>query len=162
VIGLALWLLLRGGSPSSASPVPKGAKSVRVSPKGLRTLAALGIPIYWVGEQPGVDYELTKTADNRVFIRYLPGGVPIGSRKPYLTIGTYPVSNAFTVTSRLAAKRGSAPVDVGKGAVAFFSRKSPESVFLAFRGSRVQIEIYDPALGRARDLVVSGLVTAVR
>lgn len=133
-----------------------------ISFTGLKTLAALGIPIYWVGELPGVRYELTKTADDRVFIRYLPAGVPIGSSKPYLTIGTYPVRHAFTVTSRLAAKSGSVPVDVGKGAVAFSSRKSPESVFLAYRGSGVQIEVFDPTPGRARDLVSSLRVAAVR
>jgi hypothetical protein len=162
VIGLVLWLVLRGGGSSSGSPVPKGAKAVRVSVKGLKTLAALGIPIYWVGEQTGVAYELTKTADGRVFIRYLPAGVPIGSRKPYLTVGTYPVSDAFTVTRRLAAKSGSDPVDVGMGAVAFSSRKSPESVFLAYRGSRVQLEVFDPTPGRARELVSSGRVAPVR
>jgi hypothetical protein len=114
VIAFALWLVFRGGSSYSKSPVPKGAKAVLISLKGLETLAALGIPIYWAGEQPGVTYELTKTDDNRVFIRYLPAGVPIGSNQPYLTIGTYPVSDAFIVTSRLAAKSGSVPVDIGK------------------------------------------------
>ena len=163
VIAFVLWLVFRGGSShsSSSSPVPRGAKAVRVSLKGLKTLAALGIPIYWAGERPGVTYELTKTADNRVFIRYLPAGVPIGSSKPYLTIGTYPLSNAFIVTSRLAASSGSAPVEIGKDGVAF-SAKSPESVFLANRGSGVQIEVYDPTPGRARDLVTSHQVTAVR
>ena len=135
---------------------------MRVSLKGLKTLASLGIPIYWAGERPGVTYELTKTADNRVFIRYLPAGVPIGSGKRYLTIGTYPVSHAFLVTSRLAARSGSAPVEIGKDGVAFFRRKSPESVFLANRGSGVQIEVYDPTPGRARDLVTSHQVKAVR
>ena len=127
---------------------------MRVSVKGLKTLAALGIPIYWAGERPGVTYELTKTADNRVFIRYLPAGVPIGSGKRYLTIGTYPLRNAFVVTSRLAASSGSAPVGIGKDGVAF-SSQSPESVFLAHRGSGVQIEVYDPTPGRARELVTS-------
>jgi hypothetical protein len=162
VLAFALWLVFRGGSSHSKSPVPKGAKAVLISLKGLKTLAALGIPIYWAGEQPGVTYELTKTDDNRVFIRYLPAGVPIGSSQPYLTIGTYPVRHAFIVTSRLAAKSGSVPVDIGKDGVAFSSRKSPESVFLAYRGSGVQIEVYDPTPDRARDLVTSRQVTAVR
>ena len=100
VIGFVVWFVFRGGSShsSSSSPVPRGAQAVRVSLKGLKTLAALGIPIYWAGERPGVTYELTKTADNRVFIRYLPAGVPVGRSKPFLTIGTYPHSNAFVVT----------------------------------------------------------------
>jgi hypothetical protein len=162
VIGLGLWLVFRGGGSSSGSPVPKGAKAVPVSLEGLKTLASLGIPIYWVGQQPGVRYELTKTADDRVFIRYLPAGVAIGSSKPYLTIGTYPVRNAFVATSKLAAGSGSTPIDIGKDGVAFSSGKSPESVFLAFRGSGVLIEVFDPTPGRARDLVTSGRVTAVR
>jgi hypothetical protein len=162
VLGFVLWLVFRGGSSPSGSPVPKGARAVLISVKGLKTLAALGVPIYWAGQQPGATYELTKTADNRVFIRYLPAGAPIGSSKPYLTIGTYPVKNAFAVTSRLAASNGSAPVDIGKDGVAFSSRKSPESVFLAYQGPDVQIEVYDPTPGRARDLVRSRRVTAVR
>jgi hypothetical protein len=161
VLAFVLWLVLRDGGSHSGSPVPKGAKAVPVSLKGLRTLAALGIPIYWVGEQPGVDYELTKTADNRVFISYLPLGVPIGSSKPYLTVGTYPLNNAFAVTSRRAARNGSDPIDIGNDGVAFSSRKAPESVFLAYRGSGVQIEVFDPTPGRARDLVRSRRVTAV-
>jgi hypothetical protein len=161
-VGFALWLVFRGDSSPSKSPVPTGANPVRISLKGLKTLAGIGIPIYWVGKRPGVSYELTKTADNRIFIRYLPAGVPIGSSKPYLTIGTYPVSDAFTVTSRLARSSGSNPVDIGRGAVAFVRGSSPESVFLAYRGSDVQIEIYDPTPGRARDLVTSRRVTAVR
>jgi hypothetical protein len=135
---------------------------VRVSIKGLKTLAGLGIPIYWAGKQSGVTYELTKTADNRVFVRYLPAGTPIGSSKPYLTIGTYPVSHAFAVTSKVAADSSSDPVDIGKDGVAFSRRKSPESVYLAYRGSNVQIEVYDPTPGRARDLVASRRVTAVK
>ena len=161
VIACVLWLVFRGGSDSdSGSPVPRGAKAVRISVKGLKTLAAFGIPIYWAGQRPSTTYELTKTADNRAFIRYLPAGVPIGSGKRYLTIGTYPVSHAFLVTSRLAASSGTAPVEIGKDGVAF--SKSPESVFLARRGSGVQIEVYDPTPGRARDLVTSHQVTAVR
>ena len=162
VVACVLWLVFGGGGSDSGSgsPVPRGAKAVRVSVKGLKTLAALGIPIYWAGERPGVTYELTKTADNRVFIRYLPAGVPVGSGKRYLTIGAYPVRDAFLVTSRLAASSGSAPVEIGKDGVAF--SKSPESVFLAHRGSGVQIEVYDPTPGRARDLVTSHQVTAVK
>jgi hypothetical protein len=162
VVAIVLWLVFRGGGASSSSAVPSGGKPVRVSIKGLKTLAGLGIPIYWAGERPGVTYELTKTADNRVFVRYLPAEAAIGSSKPYLTIGTYPVRHAFAVTSKVAAGSSSVPVDIGKNGVAFSSHKSPDSVYLAYRGSNVQIEVYDPAPGRARALVESRRVTAVR
>ena len=51
VVAFVLWLAFRGGGShsGSGSPVPSGAKAVRISLKGLKTLAALGIPIYWAG-----------------------------------------------------------------------------------------------------------------
>jgi hypothetical protein len=163
LIVFGAWLVLRGGSSSSTSPVPKGATAVPISVDGLKTIATVvGIPIYWAGEKPGFTYELTKTTDNRVFIRYLPAGVRVGSDTPYLTIGTYPVTNAFTVTSRLAGESGSTTIDVGPDGVAFSSQKTPTSVYVAYRGSNSQIEVYDPTPGRARELVTSGQVAAVR
>ena len=95
-IGFVVWLVLRDGSSSSStSPIPAGSKALPLSPRGLHTLASLGIRIYWIGERPGYEYELTKTPDNRVFVRYLPDGAPVGSNKQYLTIGTYPAKNAY-------------------------------------------------------------------
>jgi hypothetical protein len=162
-IGVVAWLVLRNGnSSSSTSPIPKGGKAVPISVQGLRTIASLGIPIYWVGEKPGLTYELTKTNDNRVFIRYLPAGVPIGSEKPYLTIGTYPMANAFAVTTKAAAKSSSVPIPVGKDTVEFYNRSSPTSVFIAYRGSDYQIEVYDPSPDRARALVGLGQVVPVK
>ena len=162
VVALVAWLVLREtSSPSSTSPVPKGSKPLPISVKGLQTLASLGIVIYWVGERPGFAYELTKTADNRVFIRYLPGGVRIGSDRPYLTIGTYPVKNAFTVTSRLAGKSDSVKIDIHKG-VAFYNQATPRNVYLAYPGSDYQIEVYDPSAAEAQRIVASGEASAVR
>jgi hypothetical protein len=163
VIGAVAWLVLRdGSSSSSASPVPTGSKALPISVKGLKTIAALGIRIYWVGERSGLTYELTKTADNRIFIRYLPGGVPVGSDKQYLTIATYPVKNAFTVTGKLAGKSSSVRIGIGKKGVAFYNRESPTNVLLAHRGSNYQIEVYDPSPGQAQRIVVSHRVSAVR
>jgi hypothetical protein len=163
VAGVVVWLVTRGsGSVSPASPVPTNAKALPITVKGLKTLASLGIVIYWVGGQPGYSLELRKTADDRVFIRYLPSGVPLGSNKPYLTIGTYPMKDAFAVTSKLAGKGGSVPVLAGKDNVAFFKPERPTSVFLAHRGLSYQVEVYDPSPGRARELVTSGQLSTVK
>jgi len=162
LIGLVVWLLLRdGNSHSSTSPIPKGSKAVPISLQGLGTIASLGIRIYWVGERRGSTYELTKTADNRIFIRYLPAGVPIGSDKQYLTIGTYPFRDAFAATGRLARKSTSVGIGIGKNGVAFYDRGTPTSVFLAYRGSDYQIEVYDPSARQAQQVVASGQVRAV-
>jgi hypothetical protein len=162
VIGLVLWLVLRDRGPSSASPIPKGSKALPISVQGMKTLARFGIPIYWIGEKAGVHYELTKTSDNRVYIRYLPTDVKIGSDKPYLTIGTYPMAAAFTVTSRMAENTDSVRIPIGKGGVAFYRDKSPTNVFLAYRGLDYQIELYAPRSVDARQLVASGQVKAVK
>jgi hypothetical protein len=162
VVGIAAWLVLRDGSSSSSSPLPKGSKALPISIKGLTTIAGLGIRIYWVGERPGSAYELRKTDDNRIFIRYLPAGVSVGSKKQYLTIATYPVKNAFAVTGKLARKSSSVRVGIGKNGVAFYNRESPTNVLLAYRGSGYQVEVYDPSPGRAREVVTSGRVVAVR
>jgi hypothetical protein len=161
-VGVVAWLVLRDGSASSASPLPKGSKALPISVKGLKTIAALGIRVYWAGERPGSTYELTKTADNRIFIRYLPGGVPVGSDKEYLTIATYPVKNAFAVTGKLAGKSSSVRIGIGKDGVAFYNRESPTNVLVAHRGSDYQIEVYDPSPAQTQRIVATREVSAVR
>lgn len=156
--GLVVWLVVRGKS-SHTSP---RAGAVPVSVSGLKTLAAaVPTPIYWAGRKRGFTYELTKTSDNRVFIRYLPRGVPIGTNRPYLTIGTYPVPNAFAITSGLAKRRGAVKIHVGGGGVALYNKKSPSNVYVAYPGSSYQVEVYDPSALRARRLVSSGRITPV-
>lgn len=163
-IGFGLWLALRddGGSSNASSPVPVDAKAVPVSASGLRTLASVGIPIYWIGEEPGVPLELAKTADNKVYIRYLPHGAAVGTRKPYLTIGTFPMKAAYSVTAKLAEQGSSTKLDAGKDAVAYYKTDVPTTVFLAYPGLDYQIEVFDPSPGRARDLVTSRQVVPVK
>ena len=159
-IGFVLWLVLRDGdsSPSAAPATAARTTSVPISVKGLHSLAGLGVPIYWAGEQPGVAYELTKTSDNRVLVRYLPAGEKIGTKTPYLTIGTYPVKNAFQVTSRLAKSSGSVTIPVGHGGVAFYSRAAPTSVYVAYPGYDYQVEVFDPSPAQARSIASGRLV----
>ena len=163
-IGFVLWLVLRNGdsSPSAAAPTAAATStSVPISVKGLHSLAVLGVPIYWAGERSGVKYEMTKSGDDRVLVRYLPAGAQIGTRTPYLTIGTYRVKNAFAVTNRLARSGTSEAIPVGHGGVAFYSRTRPTNVYLAYPGSSSQIEVYDPSAAAAHQLVFSGQVAPV-
>jgi hypothetical protein len=161
VIGFVAWLVLRAGSsPSSTSPIPAGSKAVPVSAKGLHTLASLGIRIYWIGPRTGYTYELTKTADNRVFIRYLPDGTKVGTKKQFLTIGTYPAKSAYASAQRRAAETGAVKVPADKGVAAYYRSDTPANVLLAVPGSDYTIEVYDPSPGRARDLVASAQVIA--
>jgi hypothetical protein len=134
-------------------------------PASLEELKALAgssaAPIYWAGPRPDSTYELTKTADGRVFIRYLPPGVAVGTDKGYLTIGTYPVAHAFAVSRELSQRSGSVKVRITDGGVAFYETKSPANVYFAYPGSSYQIEVYDPSPAEALRLVSSGRVAPI-
>jgi hypothetical protein len=117
-------------------------------------------PLYWAGRQPDVSYELTQTPDGRVYVRYLPSGAQVGSAQPYLTIGTYPVANAYATTRAASQKPGSVVIEI-PGGVAFYSRRRPTSVYIAYPGVNEQVEVYDPSPARAHDVVAQHQIRAV-
>ena len=107
-----------GGHPASAPKLSEGP--IVLSQRGLVALAAtLGRPAYWVGPQLAINYEVTLSHKRWTYVRYVPYGTTAGSPKKYLTVGTYPVAGAFSVTSRAAAQPGSVTIRVGPGAVEF-------------------------------------------
>jgi len=136
---------------------------VPITAAGLKTLGeALDRPIYWAGPRPDRQYELTKTDDGRVWIRYLPKDATIGEQEtPYLTVGTYPMADAFAVTSAAAGEQGAVRIDAGNGAVAFYNTARPTSMYLAYPGSDYQIEVFDPSGAKARNLVEAQQVVLV-
>jgi hypothetical protein len=132
-----------------------------VNAQGLKTLAgALQQPIYWAGVRPGYRLELTRESDGRVFVRYLPPSAAIGTKRPFITVGTYFLAGAYSLTQSAAARPGAVRVAIPEG-VAFYSRKAPTSIYLAYPGSDVQVEVFDPWAPGARKLVASGAVVAV-
>jgi hypothetical protein len=162
LIAFVVWLFVRGSGSSTPARAPVRAGAVPVTPAVLGALArSTSAPIYWVGPRSDSTYELTKTADDRVFIRYLPPGVPVGTVQAYLTVGTYPVARAFSVTGTLARRHGAVRVPIPGGGVGFYESSSPTNVYVAFPNVNYQIELYDPSPGRARSLAVSGQVAPV-
>src|SRR5205085_8721905 len=129
-----------GGENAPRSPGPSAAA---VSTARLNALASsIGHPIYWVGPQPRNVYELSQTKDGRVYIRYLPRGVRIGSRSPdYLTVGTYPQRHAFATLRATARAQGVRTIALAGGGLAFQYKGRPTSVYLAYPGSDYQIEV---------------------
>jgi hypothetical protein len=159
VVGVVLWLALRGGGSGSSQPAPASAASIQ----RLNAFASsVKHPIYWAGPQPRFTYELSQTKDGRVYIRYLPPGVETGNSKPdYLTVGTYPQSHAFATLQATVKKQGVSTMHLPGGGLAFQDKSSPTSVYLAYPNSDYQIEVFDPSAGRSRQLVESGQVKQV-
>jgi hypothetical protein len=158
-VAFVVWWTLIRSSGESTSTTARGA--VAVSQGGLETIARLGHPIYWAGPEKGFTYELTQTPDGRVYLRYLPAGTQVGSPKIFLTVATYPLSGALAVTNRVASQAGSVKVPVGDGGVAFYHRRLPTNVYVAYPGSNYQIEVFDPSPSQARRLVSGGSIGAV-
>jgi hypothetical protein len=164
--GVVAWLVLRGegdeSTPSSATPTQAaGAGPGTVTPSALRARAAqANQPIYWAGPIAGRRFEVTETPE-RIYVRYLPRGARVGAEKPYLTVATYRHPNAFTATRTVAGNPGTVRIDVGARGVAFYARGNPTSVYLAYRGSPYQIEVFHPVPRIAHQLVSSRRVRPI-
>jgi hypothetical protein len=163
VAAMALALLPGcGGSgpePEQSSP---GAAEV-VSADSLRQTSSEGAtPIYWAGEQERAELELSQPDRSRTYVRYLTGSAEAGDeRADFLTVGTYAQPNAVAFLRRQAKRSGGTIGEAPGDATVYFDRNDPGSVYLAYPGSPVQIEVYDPSFERALRLVNSGQIVAV-
>jgi hypothetical protein len=64
--------------------------------------------------------------------------VPVGAKKAYLTVATYPLKDAFAATSAAAKQQGSVAMKLPNGRVAVYTKKQPTNIHLADRGAIVQ------------------------
>ena len=159
--GLVAWLVLRdtGGSPAK-TPVATGAFAI--TPKNLGRLAvSIHQPIFWLGSKPGYTYELTRGQGGKIYVRYLPAGVAVGSAKPYLTVATYPFPGAYAALEKQAAATGAVTAKLAGGGIAVLDIGYPESVHVAYPNADYQVEVYDPTPARAMQLVSAGKVASL-
>ena len=163
-----VWLIVRENDDSSASTTAQTTTTAAVGPVAATpaTLSALadevGHPVYWVGPRRNRTYELTRTASGRIFVRYLPPDAEVGNRSArYTIVGTYPVENALEVLRDLSQQQGERSASVPGRGLAVYSTASPRNVYIAYPGSDVQIEVFDPSAERALRLVTSGRVVPV-
>jgi len=171
-VAFVVWLLVRNSGSSStkqtvSNPATTAAKGPKTKPlleaasvPTLKTLAAvLGHPVYWAGARSGTTYELTQTADGRIYIRYLPKGVRVGDQHAnYLIVATYPVRNAYRAVQTAAKEKGAETFGIASGGKALVNSSAPTNVYFAYPRSDYQVEVFDPHPGRARSLVSSGKI----
>jgi len=141
---------------------PTVAKPSAASPAELKSLAAsLGHPLYWVGAKNGYAYEVTRTPNAQVYLRYLPPGVPVGAKTPHLTVATYPFTGAFTAILALAKQKGAVTIKLDNGGRAVIDPTNARSIHLAYPSSDYEIEVFDPSPASARRIVSSGQVRPI-
>ena len=164
LVALVVWLLVRGGgSGSSGQPSSEPIAPKAASPSQIRDLSVeIGRPIYWLGPEDGKTYELQRTSQDRIYVRYLPQGVSVGTKSAgYRLVGTYPVESAYSVLKSLAKADGEVSFTAPRGAIAVYSSRCPRTSTSPIRAPNVQIEVYDPSPAQARSLVASGRVVPV-
>lgn len=163
VIGIGALVaafMLRGDHNATTALPAVGSGPAAVSEAQLKVLAKhSSLPVYWAGKAGS--YELTRTTDGRIYIRYLPAGAKIGNTTGYLTIGTYPDPHAFRSIRRAAARPGGVSAKLANGGLLVFNSHAPKSVYFGYPDARYQVEVFDPSPTQARTLVLSGKVVPI-
>ena len=95
-------------------------------------------------------------------MRYLTGGAEAGDKRPdFLTIGTYRQPDAVASLRRQGKRSGGTIAHAPGDATVYYDRDHPQSVYLAYPGAPVEVEVFDPSFKRALRLVDSGQIVAV-
>ncbi len=158
VAGSVVWLVLRKSDHSSKS---SSANTAVVSEQGLQKLvSAIAKTVFWVGPEQGVRYGIEQRSNGRVYVRYLTAQMKADTVAT-LTVGTYPMGNAYATTVAWAKTKGWKRLATGVGGVTAFA-SSTQDVYFAQPSLDYQIEIYDPTPGRAAALVQAGRVLPVK
>jgi hypothetical protein len=156
---LVVWLV-SGDSDSSKSN--SGAPEIVSTESLADAVGGESTPVYWAGEQEGAQVELSRPGESRIYVRYLTGDAEAGDpRANFLTVGTYAHANPVAALRQQGRGPGGVIGTAPGKAVVYFSRNDPKSVYLAYPGVDVEIEVYDPNFTRALQLVNSGQIVPV-
>jgi len=158
-----------GGAGGATTTASERGTSARPAAQGpvvatlgrLRDLASsVGHPIYWAGERPG-EYELTVDPNGNIFIRYLKAGEPAGSRRTSLTVATYPFAKGYEILRGVSRGSGETTGHTPDGGLAVVGKVKPNNAYIAYPGTDLQIEVYDPKAGRAFELATAGAISRI-
>jgi hypothetical protein len=157
---VVIWVMLRGENNVS---LPAGPAPAAVSKTQLEKLASeTKHPVYWADTKPGA-YELTRTTDGRIYIRYLSSATQVGDPSAeYLTVGTYPEKNAFRSIQRAAHRPGAVSAKLANDGLLVFNAATAKSVYFGYPRADYQVEVFDPSPEQARTLVLNGTVKPIR
>jgi hypothetical protein len=161
VVAVALALMLALSSEDS-SPGSSDEPRVLSAAELREAVSAPGAPVYWAGEQAGSEIELSRPEADRTYVRYLTGGAKAGdSRSIFLTVGTYDRPHPVQELRQQGKSEGAVLGEAPGGAIVYYDRRRPQSVYLAYPGVKAQIEVYDPDVKQALRLVNSGQIVAI-
>lgn len=172
VVGFLVWLfVIRDDEGGDTSGKPGQVVTTEVQPFGPAIAGASEIedaaaqvshPLYWATDGQEGEVELTLTTDGRAFVRYLTGGAKPGDKNAdFLTVATYNVDNAEAALEEVGGREGRSTFEVPGGGLAVANSAEPERIYFTPAGSDLQVEVFDPEPGRARELVESGQIAPI-
>jgi hypothetical protein len=152
-----------GDSKETAVPVKLGNPPRVVSDAELATLSSqLQQPIYWVGPRAGTRLEVTLTRVRHTYVRYLPTGAIAGDPSPrFMSVRNYPVINASGSLRTYAAQEHVRVRHTSNGGLLVIPKSAPNSVYVAYPGQNVQVQLYVVEPGRALRLAMAGAIQPV-
>ncbi len=161
VLGAGVFAWRSSSTPVPASQGTAGPGAVVMTKDQLLVVAeSAGHSIYWAGAQGLDTYEVTIDSAN-VYVRYLPVGVPVGTKDPHLTVGTYEKTGAHDTLVTWAAVQGATSKQLAGGALLVQPAGKSTSAYFGFTGHDLLVEVYDPTPGRAFSLVESGAIQPI-
>lgn len=162
VVAVAVVVLLVGGGSDKLSLTP-GEPEVASADQLSEIAGEADAPLYWLGERPNAEYEVTQTSGGRFYIRYLKNGAKAGDERPaFVAVGTYPARSA-TSDLRKASRniKGAELARADDGALLLVDPSSAKSVHLVYPGEDSQIEVYSPIPGQALRIAKRGEVQPI-
>ena len=169
---LALVALLAAGGTfaavkltrEEAPALPAAGKPALLTAATLAAVSgAVGHDVYGVQAPAGTRPEITRGSNGETWVRYLGGDAQPGdSRADFLTIGTYPRSDALAAATAAAKGDQQRSAELPDGGVMLWSIERPQSVYAASPGSGLLVEVYSPDPKAARELVTGGAVAPLR
>ena len=162
-VGFIVWAAIGSGDDNGGGDTSSTTPPVVVSYDGLTTLAAaLGQPVYWVGPRGGTRYEVQQLPDGTLYVRYLPADVEAGDPGKYLTVATYPMEDAYSVTSGHATAPGIAAAGCRPGRSGLRRQSRTRTACMSRSRARIcRSRSTTRQRGVARGLVSRGAVVSV-
>jgi hypothetical protein len=159
---LVVALLVAGNRGATTIPAVNGGPKLVTQAQLEEFAGTLDHPLYWAGPKEGYSLELTRTSGGKIFLRYLPKGVPAGDSRPeFLTVGTYAGPKAFADLKRVWGREGSVSLSLPHDGLVVYEAATPTNVYFGYPDAAYQVEVYSPSAKTARSLVLDGRVTPV-
>ncbi|OLT38639.1 hypothetical protein BJF85_07955 [Saccharomonospora sp. CUA-673] len=156
------WMLRGSGDAvgaEDAGGVEVGVPKI-VSAEELEEFASKHYPVYWAGERPDSELEVTLTTKNAIFVRYLPEGTEAGSDDQHLTIATYGDIDGYDALSNADEEVADVAEAQGGAIIATFNER-PRSTYFSFQNAGFQVEVFSPQEGQSKTLTDEGEIRLV-